>query len=241
MKTIIIQGAVDGEISGLIEMFPGGVERVINGYRFHEVEYNNVKVIISFTDMGIMNATISTMIGIAEYKPMAVINQGTAGGHIEEIDFPDIVVGTSSVYLNNFKTPAKGKGEGSNALEWTTKGNYSFEIEANRDLLQIAKSLELEGNIHFGKLGSGDLFSREFDRIVKLNEEHGHLSEDMESIAVYKACDSMNVPVIGIRIISNNELNMVYSYDDTCNEAHVILNNYVMKFLDALIESGMTN
>jgi len=41
------------------------------------------------------------------------------------------------------------------------------------------------------------LFSREADRIDWLHEHMGHLCEDMESVAVYKACAACGVPVLG--------------------------------------------
>ena len=50
-----------------------------------------------------------------------------------------------------------------------------------------------------GTLGSGDLFSREADRIAWLRARFGELCEDMESAAVYQACAAHGVPVVGLR------------------------------------------
>ena len=57
-----------------------------------------------------------------------------------------------------------------------------------------------------GTLGSGDVFNREYDRIMWLQNQFHHLSEDMESIGTYCVCNQFGIPCIGIRIISNNEL-----------------------------------
>lgn len=55
-------------------------------------------------------------------------------------------------------------------------------------------------------MGSGDLFNREIDCILWMNDRYGVLSEDMESIGVYSAAKELGIPCIGMRIISNNEL-----------------------------------
>ncbi len=62
------------------------------------------------------------------------------------------------------------------------------------------------GTVIAGTLGSGDLFSKEKDRIMWLHETFGNVSEDMESFAVYAACRECQIPCVSIRVISNNEL-----------------------------------
>lgn len=65
---------------------------------------------------------------------------------------------------------------------------------------------EYPQSVHLGTLGSGDLFNREIDCILWMNDRYGVLSEDMESIGVYSAAKELGIPCIGMRIISNNEL-----------------------------------
>ena len=57
-----------------------------------------------------------------------------------------------------------------------------------------------------GRLGSGDVWNQEKDRIKWISKVCNTLCEDMESASIYTICNDMNIPVIGIRIISNNEL-----------------------------------
>lgn len=105
------------------------------------------------------------------------------------------------------QSPIRKKGAGSNALEWIpleTKG--SALLEADPKLVRAAEQTPYAGTLLRGRLGSGDLFSRETDRIDLLHAQFGQLCEDMESAAVYKVCHLYRIPVIGIRIISNNEL-----------------------------------
>ncbi len=57
-----------------------------------------------------------------------------------------------------------------------------------------------------GIIGSGDVWDNEIDRIKWFNEQYGVLCEDMETISTYTVCNKLNVPVIGIRVISDNEI-----------------------------------
>ena len=87
LNKIIVQGALKDEIDSLICKMPGGISREIHGYEFYETTEPETggKIIISLTGMGIMNACIATQLGICNYAPECIINQGTAGGHTTEM------------------------------------------------------------------------------------------------------------------------------------------------------------
>lgn len=206
MRTIVVQGAEEREINLLVLFFPNGKWSMYHGYSFYEALYEKTRIVLSLTQIGIINACISTMIAIEKYHPICVVNQGTAGGHTRDMKVGDIVIGESAVYLNNMCSPLKQKNEGSNSLEWWPGKSRSYDVCADEQLVELIKTISYDGSVVIGKLGSGDLFSRETDRIDLLHSQLGELCEDMESIAVYKACIACDIPVIGIRIISNNEL-----------------------------------
>ena len=63
-----------------------------------------------------------------------------------------------------------------------------------------------KSKVYTGTIGSGDVFNREIDRIDWISSNFGNICEDMESIGVYSVCNKLNIPCIGIRIISNNEI-----------------------------------
>ncbi len=58
----------------------------------------------------------------------------------------------------------------------------------------------------FGTIGSGDAWNCEVDKILWLHEKYGTLCEEMEGIAVYVVANNFNIPVLGIRVISDNEI-----------------------------------
>ena len=240
MKTILVQGAMDSEIEQLINMLSEHSEvkkTEHNGYFFYETKLNDVQIIVAKTEMGIMNATVSTMIASEKYQPSIVINQGTAGAHLRSLNVGDIIIGEEAVYINNMRSPAKQKGEGSNALEWQPGKSLSFLIKATDFLVEKASAIEFDSKVLCGRLGSGDVYSKEVDRIDLLHSQLGELCEDMESVAVYKCCQTLEIPFVGICVISNNELTGNGDVEKQFEIAQTRLQSFIFKFLKQLVDT----
>ncbi len=208
-KTILIQGAMDIEVQKLLEKLEKQEKNVILDYEFYTGKIKNCNVVVSKTQIGTINATIATTIGIEKFKPHMVINQGIAGAHRESIHTGDIIIGEKCCNINAYSMPSKNKGEGSNPFEWEQNKRAKEIKSANSELVQKFQKFMKEqyaGKVYTGIIGSGDVFSREIDRIDWISNNFGNLCEDMESIGVYSVCNKFNVPCIGIRIISNNEI-----------------------------------
>lgn len=212
-RPILIQGAMEIEIKVLKEKIEDIEEMTIDGYQFYKGALEGYPIIISKTDIGIMNGAVSTMIGVKEFRPEIVINQGTAGASDLTLLTHDLVIGTSSININSFETPRKGKKEESNPLEWELKNfiegkDKLVEILGSQELVKLCDEMKqnyTKGKVVFGRIGSGDVWNKEYDRIEWLNRNYHILCEDMETISVYTICNKKQIPVIGIRVISDNE------------------------------------
>ena len=208
-KTILIQGAMDIEVEYFIHNLERKEKHTIAGYEFYTGYIHASKVIISKTLVGVVNATTATTIAILTFHPDIVINQGIAGAHKSNIHIGDIIIGEKCCNINAFSMPTKEEGHSSNPFEWEPNKRGEEIQNGNETLINIFKDFfesNYENTIYTGTLGSGDVFNREYDRIMWLQNQFHHLSEDMESIGTYCVCNQFEVPCIGIRIISNNEL-----------------------------------
>lgn len=231
-KVILIQGAMDIEIQYIINLLKDKRLIQIAEYEFYEGTINNIKIVVSKTLVGTINATIATSIGIEKFNPDIVINQGIAGAHKENLHVGDIVIGEKCCNINSYKMPIKSKGKGSNPFEWELNKRAKDIQHANLKLVDIIeKSLipNTKNKIYRGILGSGDVFNREYDRIVWIHDTFNNLCEDMESIGTYSVCNKFKVPCIGIRIISNNELLLEELDKEQAIELQQILINILNK------------
>ena len=208
-KTILIQGAMDIEVEYFIRNLERKEKHTIAGYEFYTGYIHTSKVIISKTLVGVVNATTATTIAIMTFHPDIVINQGIAGSHKTNIHIGDIVIGEKCCNINAFSMPTKKEGCSSNPFEWEPNKRGEEIQNGNETLINIFKDFfesNYKNTIYTGILGSGDVFNREYDRIMWLQNQFHHLSEDMESIGTYSVCNQFEIPCVGIRIISNNEL-----------------------------------
>ena len=187
---------------------------------FYEGSLQNNNVVICHANVGIINAAIATTLGITKYKPKSIWVGGTAGGHSEKVHKGDIVISTGVININSFKTKCLNKGEGSNPFSWElmrfghlTQDDESIVLSANDGLISLAKKVENEfiannpsNCVHYGIIGSGDAWNKEADLIRHFSDTYKTLCEEMESAAIFQVARCYDIPVVAIRIISNNEI-----------------------------------
>ena len=214
-KPILIIGAMDPEIDFLVSKLENKKENILNIYKTFEGKYNNYPVIIAQSEVGIINAATLTTLAIEKYKPEIIINEGTAGGIGKDIHKADIVIAEEIFNIVSAKTPYKEEGQGSNSLEWDyitfVNGGKDEKktIKTDEKLINFVYNMKNEykkGSVYKGVIGSGDIWNCEKDKIMYLNRQHKVLGEEMEGIAVYTVAQNYNIPTIGIRIISDNEM-----------------------------------
>ena len=235
MKTILIQGAMESEIEPYLNHFKNLKKQVINGYLFYVSEIKDAKIVIAQTGVSLMNATTSTVIAMYNFNPDIVINQGVCGAHLESLKIGDVIVGKTAVYINKFKSEVKGVGEGSDALSWTPMQNGSCRLDATKELIDKAKTLSGAKDFYFDVIGTGDLFSREADRINYIRKLHGQISEDMETVAAYKVCSEFHKQFIGFRVVSNNEFKQeLGTSKENRKYCMDILSRVVIEFIEKL-------
>ncbi len=220
-RPIIIQGAMSMEVEELIKVIEIEKEETINGFKFYIGSLKKYPIIISETQIGIINVSMATCIAIQTYNPKVIINQGIAGAHSSYIHRNNIVIGEKSVNINSFITGIKSKNEGTNPFEWQFD-NRSFEVNCNTELLEKVKKFNnSKYKIFYGIIGSGDIFNREVDRIAWIQEKKNTLCEDNETIAVYTICEKFKVPCIGFRTITNNEVTQKESDGSTISRKNL--------------------
>jgi adenosylhomocysteine nucleosidase len=181
------------------------------------------------------NAAAATALVAERYHPAAIINQGTAGGHVPELHVFDIVLGTQAVNLGSFKTGYRARGDGSNHAEWNPLDLMRSEGSAGMDpnartirrfpgddgLLAAARSVRdhyRQGHVVDGVIGSSDVWNSEIDRIQRFHDQYGSTVEEMETASAAQIAGLFQIPFLGVRVVSNNIMNGE-TYDTKVGEA----------------------
>lgn len=215
-RPILIGGAMDLETADMMQALEDPQTQVINGYTYVSGKLDGYPVVVVKTQVGMVNAAASTTTGIMTFNPIAVINQGTAGGHDEALHKGDIVIGATTVNINAFKSDWADKGAGIDPTKWiwmTTEVLQDGEVKevsslsSDPALVEIAKSVPYEkGSLVTGVVGSGDVWNKELDRIGLIHSQFNTSCEEMETFSVAQVCAYTGTPFLSVRILSNNEL-----------------------------------
>ena len=247
-RPIVVQGAMQIEVQKLVgELHDVRVEQV-GGWSFWRGTVDGYPVVVSKTLKGVSNAAAATVIAAERYHPVAIINQGTAGGHDPGLRLYDIVIGTSSVNLGAFRSPFRSAGSGSNPLEWLPLDLTASDGSAGNDprarklarfdgdsaLLAAArgaKSTYTRGKVVEGVIGSSDVWNDEIDRIAKFHADYGTMVEEMETASAAQIASLLKIPFLGIRVVSDNITNGG-AYDprtsDACEDfVHQVVKVYI--------------
>jgi adenosylhomocysteine nucleosidase len=234
-RPIVVQGAMDVEIRKLAGAIQNATEERVSGWTFWRGTIDGYPVVISKTLKGMENAAAATALAAERYHPIAIVNQGTAGGHVPELHVYDIVLGTQSVNLGSFKTGFRERGRGSSVTEWSpldlmrSDGSASLDPNArvmrrfagDEALLAAARTVGGQyrrGRVVDGVIGSSEVWNSEIDRIERFHDQFGTTAEEMETAASAQIAGLFGIPFLGIRVVSNNITNGE-GYDTRTGEA----------------------
>jgi adenosylhomocysteine nucleosidase len=234
LRPVIVQGAMDLEVMKFASRLDNVSVEQVSGWTFWRGTLDGYPVIVSKTNKGMSNAAAATTIVAERYHPVAIVNQGTAGGHDRQLHVYDIVLGKFSINLGAFKTAYRKPGQGSDFRGWKpldlmaegSAGENPNEqtmhrFQGNAQLLAAAasvKHLYHKGRVVEGVIGSGEIWNSELDRIQWFHRRYGTSVEEMETASAAQIAGVFQIPFLGIRVLSNNITNGG-TYDAKTGEA----------------------
>ncbi len=231
---VLVQGAMTSETERLIGMLSSPRLEQIGNWSFWHGTIDGYPVIVSKTNKGMSNAAAATALAIERFHPAAIVNQGTAGGHDPELHVYDIVIGTASLNVGAFRAMFRQRGDGSRPLEWVpldllaegsaisaNAPHRPARFDADPSLLDVARQVRgsySRGRVVDGIIGSSDMWIDELDRVAQFHNDFGTSVEEMETASAAQVASAMQVPFIGIRVLSDNITN-ASTYDPKAGEA----------------------
>jgi adenosylhomocysteine nucleosidase len=245
---VIIQGAMPIELDALRSRLDDARLETVGGWTFWKGTLDGYPVVVSLTLRGMSNAAAATAIAVQRYRPVAIINQGTSGGHDPALHVADIVIGMSAVNIGAFRSPFRAVGRGSDPLDWmpldlTAEGSAinatdhtPARFQADASLLEAARharSSYTKVRVVEGVIGSSDMWNDELDLIARFHASFGTAVEEMETASAAQIASQLHVPFIGIRVLSDNTTNGE-AYDPKTSE---VCEAYVVEVAKAYISS----
>jgi adenosylhomocysteine nucleosidase len=222
-RPIIIQGPMPIEAEDFAEKLDKVKVEKSGTFVFYKGKLNNYPVIVTKTGKGMENTAAATALAIEKYNPIAIINQGTSGGHDPSLNVFDIVLGKRTTNIGSLKTTNMDENQGIDPTTWIPMDLMASEgsgsdanankvryYEGDKDLLAAANAVKdtyTKGKVVEGTIGSADFWNSEVDRIKWIHDIYGTSVEEMEGASAAQIADAYDVPFLGIRILSNNKTN----------------------------------
>lgn len=231
MKTIAIIGAMREEITPLLEHFKDYESVNIGENIYYKLKYNNHQIIIAYSKIGKIHATLTCSTMILYFKADYIIFSGVAGGLRADLKVGDTILATSlcqyDVDISAFGHP----------LGFIPESKIYFET--NEDLNNIARKVAKSQDIMLkeGVIASGDsfIFSKEKKQWIIDNFKADVV--EMEGISIAVVASLLNVPFCIIRSISDSaDDNANISFDEFLDEAAKKSAKFVLAILDEIIK-----
>ncbi len=210
MTDWMIEGAADWELVPLIDSLCERREQRHGIWTFWSGIVGSSRVTVARTDWGPINALAATLAGIAAFRPRAIVSQGMAGAHHEQLRPGDIVVAERTVDYSAFRSSREGgAAEPLHHRFRSPEGGFQeFRggFPSDPGLISMFASQPNEhGRVWRGVAGSAYQYNRVKSDIQAIRERCGTDCEDMESAFAAGGAAIHNIPFVAVRMISNSE------------------------------------
>lgn len=239
---LVIIGSMENEICDIEKAIERPSVTTLGHYRFTKGSIEGVPVVAVLSTGSFANTAAATALAIQRYRPSSVALIGTAGAHVADLRVGDIIIGKKMINLNAYLSPEKAEGEGIDVLSWTHADAGNLEVDGfcphyvfygDCAMRALARQIPYRhGRVIEGTICSSEGWNREADYLNHLHRRYGTDCECMEGTAVSTVCEQFDVPMLEIRIISNNHL--AASGFDAKTEHHI--QEFALDFIKKLAQ-----
>ena len=214
--------AMKEELDEFLKLVSNVQEKKIFDLTFYNCNLENKNLVLVESGVGKVNAARTTQVLIDKMNVDFVFNIGVAGSVSNYVNVLDIVIGNKMVQ-HDFDITAFNHEKG-------YIPNVGVYISSDNKLLDVARSIKTEVNIHEGVIASGDIFVTEPEMSRKIFNKFNALAVEMEGASIAQVCYLCNIPYLVIRSISdspNSNSNNTLTYEEFLEKSSKTVSNYL--------------
>ncbi len=241
---ILVQGAEKLEVREILAELGPGAEKVMLGpFSFWRGTLGAHRVAISLTGQGLLNCTAASILGIEEFRPRLIVNQGTSGAQAPYLALHDIIVGARALDYGNFAAPLRRAGTGSTPLAWSPlpqrlRDPASGALVAHPqgfpgDAAALSVALRTRnpmGRVFAGIIGSAHEINLELDRVRWSHRTFGMDVEEMESGHVAAIAHAYGIRYVAFRVVSDAPYDGVPFFPQAARATALFTLNFLANF-----------
>jgi adenosylhomocysteine nucleosidase len=189
--------ALDSESPDLLKKVTDVHTSVVNGYEVYVLKFLEDYACLIYSGVGKVNATMATQTLIDHFKVTHIINVGTCGGLISNINVGDIIIPNIVSY---YDVDVTAFGYKPNQIP-KQPVDFPTDKELNESIINILKLYP--NTISHGKIITGETFINQ-DSIKRFKFDEKSAGVDMESAAIVHTCNHNKIPCAIIKIVSDS-------------------------------------
>jgi adenosylhomocysteine nucleosidase len=212
----LVLGAVPSETKPVVAALVGARAGKLRRFPYHSGRIGKHRVVVAITGVGKTNAAFITTLFITHFKPLRLLYTGTGARINHALRTGDVILGREMFHYD--AGSLRDDGMLYRKIIGPVAGRQThFRYRADPGLLGLAKlaaashapkPVTLDGGtyvpaVRAGRIGSGDLFGMNQERIDDVRAKLKCDLIEMEGAAVAQVCDELRVPHLVIRGGSN--------------------------------------
>jgi len=237
---VLVQGAEKLEVQEVVAALEHPQKQSIGPFSFWVGRIGPHRVAVSLTGQALINCTTATLLGIEEFSPKLIVNEGTSGAQVPYLGLHDIIVGRRALDYGGLAAPARAAGQGSAALAWipvpqrlrdpATGQLVEFPDGFPGDEAALAVALRTRNpmaRVFPGIIGSAHEVNLELDRVAWSHRTFGMDVEEMESGHVAAIAHACGVRYIAFRVVSDAPYDGVPFYPQAARATGLFTVNFL--------------
>lgn len=229
MKKLAIMGAMEEEITPLLEHFTdiNKVDYANNIY--YECKLGALDVVVAYSKIGKVFSTLTASTMIQKFGCDTLLFSGVAGGVNPSLKIGDLIV-ANKLSQHDLDITAFGHPAG-----YVPGGDVY--VNTDESLKNIALEVASANNIKIieGIIATGDQFVADEKRKEFISSTFKADALEMEGASVAVVCDALNVPCLILRAISDTaDMDAGFSFDEFLEESAKKSANFLMKIIDKI-------
>lgn len=228
MKIAII-GAMNEEITPLLENIKDYKTINYAGNNFYIANFSSHEIVIAYSKIGKVNSAITASIMIEKFSCEVVLFTGVAGSLSDDLHIGDMIYATSvaqhDLDITAFGHP-HGFVPGINVFEKTDE-------KLNNIAIKVANKLNI--NLKHGIVVSGDQFICDQDKKQWIKNTFNADAVEMEGASVSQVCAAFKIPFFMLRAISDEAAGGAeFDFDKFLESSSKISADFILNMINEL-------
>lgn len=229
MTKLAIMGAMEEEITPLLENFTDINKINYANNIYYECKLGNLDVVIAYSKIGKVFSTLTATTMIEKFGCDTLLFSGVAGGINPKLKIGDLIV-ANQLLQHDLDITAFGHPYG------YVPGGDVF-IKTDDKLKNIALEVAKENNIKIieGIIATGDQFIADEKRKDFIKDTFNADALEMEGGSVAVVCDALDIPFLILRAISDTaDMDAGFNFDEFLETSAKNSANFLMKVINKI-------